>query len=86
MMKINKLVLAGALAALSIPAMAQEMRCGEKLISGDQMQPLLEEQVLSICGEPSQRDGYNWYYDEQGKILVFNGNGELETIQDMNAE
>ena len=86
MMNINTLVLAGSLVALSVPAMAQEMRCGEKLISGDQTQPLLEEQVLSICGEPSSRDGYNWYYNEQGKILVFNGNSELETIQDMNAE
>lgn len=85
-MTIKKLVLTGALSALAVPAMAQEMRCGDELISGDQPQPLLEEQVLEKCGEPSERNGFNWYYNEQGKILVFNGNAELETIQEMNAE
>lgn len=86
MMTIKKFALTGALFALTVPAIAQEMRCGDELISGDQTQPLLEEQVLELCGEPSERNGYNWYYNEQGKILVFNGNAELETIQEMNAE
>jgi hypothetical protein len=58
------------------------MRCGEKLISGDQMQPLLKVQVLEICGEPTEKDYDRWYYQAQGKILVFNGNDELDHIED----
>ena len=66
--------------------MAQEMRCGEELISGDQIEPLLSEQVLEKCGEPTEKDGLKWYYAQQEKVLVFNGNDELETIRDSNDE
>jgi hypothetical protein len=86
MMNIKNLMLSTALIGLALPAMAQEMRCGNHLISGDQIEPLLAEQVVEKCGEPTRKDGYNWYYEEQKKILVFNGNDELETIRDMNQE
>ena len=52
----------------------------------DQIHPLLQSQVLEKCGEPTSKDGYNWYYEEQGKILVFNGNKELDHIQDAEEE
>ena len=83
---LSSLVLSGFGIALAVPAMAQEMRCDEHLISGDQMKPLSQQEVLEKCGEPTTRIGYQWYYAEQKKILVFNGNGELETIRDNNNE
>jgi hypothetical protein len=75
-----------AAALASTGASAQEMRCGNELISGDQIQPLITVQVLEKCGEPTEQDGYRWYYQEQGKILVFNGNGELDHIEEANEE
>ena len=77
--------IAGA-AALALPATANEMRCGNHLISGDQINPLLKVQVLEKCGEPTSKDYDRWYYQEQGKILVFNGNDELDHIEDANEE
>jgi hypothetical protein len=82
MFNIKVLALSVAAFSISAPALAQEMRCGEKLIAGDQIQPLIKEQVLEICGEPTEKDYDRWYYKEQHKILVFNGNGELDHIQD----
>lgn len=71
-----------AVSCVAVPALAQEMRCGNRLISGDQIEPLLKEQVLQECGEPTSKDYNRWFYQEQGKILVFNGNDELEEIQE----
>jgi len=72
--------------AVSTAGVAQEMRCGNELISGDQMHPLIKAQVLEKCGEPTSMGQDRWYYEEQGKILVFNGNGELDHIEDANEE
>ena len=82
MFNIRMLAMAAAISSLAVPALAQEMRCGNRLISGDQINPLLKEQVLQICGEPTSKDSDRWFYQEQGKILVFNGNGELDHIED----
>ncbi len=68
---------------LALPVMAQEIRCGNSLISGDEIHPLLKQQVLEICGEPTQKDQDRWIYQEQHKILVFNGNDELDHIEDV---
>ena len=86
MFSFKKIGLITAALAISGGAFAQEMRCGEKLISGDQIDPLIKTQVLEICGEPTTRDYDRWYYQEQGKILVFNGNEELDHIEDANEE
>jgi len=82
MLNIRNLASAIALSAVAVPALAQEMRCGNLLISGDQIQPLLKEQVLAECGEPTSKDYNRWFYQAQGKILVFNDNGELDHIED----
>ena len=82
MFNIRMLAMAAAISSLAVPALAQEMRCGNRLISGDQINPLLKEQVLQICGEPTSKDSDRWFYQEQGKILVFNDNGELDHIED----
>ncbi len=82
MFNLRMLAMAAAISTLAVPALAQEMRCGNRLIAGDQINPLLKEQVLQICGEPTSKDSDRWFYQEQGKILVFNGNGELDHIED----
>lgn len=84
MMTIRRLVLSIAALGVAVPVAAQEMRCGNELIAGDQIHPLLMPQVLEKCGEPTERDGDRWFYQEQGKILVFNGSGELDHIEDAN--
>jgi hypothetical protein len=71
-----------ALFVLAGAVQAQEMRCGNGLIEGDQMQPMTTDEVEEVCGEPNEIIGYEWFYHEQGKVLVFNGNNELETIRD----
>lgn len=82
MKAIFKLATAGALLAAIQVSSAQEMRCGEKMIAGDQIHPLIKEQVLEVCGEPTEKGYDRWYYKEQHKILIFNGNGELDHIED----
>jgi hypothetical protein len=82
MFNIKILAATIAVSVATLPALAQEMRCGNLLISGDQIHPLLKEQVLKECGEPTSREFNRWYYEAQGKILVFNDNGELDHIED----
>jgi len=82
MFKIKTLAAAVAIFCATIPALAQEMRCGNLLVAGDQVQPLLKEQVLEECGEPTSKDYNRWFYQAQGKILVFNDNDELDHIED----
>lgn len=82
MLNIKLLTVALAAAGLAAPVFAQEMRCGQELISGDQIQPLIKAQVLEKCGEPTEKDYDRWFYQSQGKILVFNGNDELDHIED----
>ena len=82
MLNIKRLLLFVAAVSITAPALAQEMRCGTHLIAGDQIHPLIKEQVLEMCGEPTEKDYDRWYYQEQGKILVFNGNDELDHIED----
>ncbi len=64
--------------------MATEIRCGEQVISGHQIEPLSSAQVVEKCGEPmsTSEEADHWYYEEQGKVLVFGSDGMLVTIQD----
>lgn len=77
---------AAALITLSLPALADDMACGEYFISGDQIEPMVREEVLEKCGEPTSKTGDHWYYEEQGKVLIFTPDGSLETIQDAGEE
>jgi hypothetical protein len=68
---------------VTVPAIAEDvMHCGTRLIQGGQTTPLLKEQILKLCGEPTAREYNRWYYEAQGKVLVFNDNGELERIEE----
>jgi hypothetical protein len=82
MFNIARFIVVSAAVISSMPAMANEMQCGEHYIFGDQIEPLNREQVLDKCGEPTSRAADHWYYKEQGKILVFNSDGKLVTIRD----
>ena len=82
MLKTRPLAIFVATLCLSGTAFSQEMRCGNRLIAGDQIKPLLKDEVLQICGEPTKRDYDRWFYQQQGKILVFNDNDELDHIED----
>jgi hypothetical protein len=82
MFNIKVLASFAAASILAAPALAQEMRCGNQLIAGDQIHPLLKVQVLEMCGEPTDKGFERWYYEEQGKVLVFNGSEELDHIED----
>jgi hypothetical protein len=86
MFSLKQIGLITATVAMSGAAVAQEMRCGNELISGDQMNPLLKTQVLELCGEPTSRDGERWYYQQQGKILVFDSDDQLDHIDDANED
>ena len=67
---------------MSNPARAGEMTCGTEVILDDQSQPLTKQDVLDKCGEPDQKGDDRWEYSEQGKILFFNDDDELDTIED----
>jgi len=86
MLNIKMLAAAIAVVGVATTAVADDMRCGNELISGDQIHPLIKAQVLEKCGEPTDKGYERWYYKEQGKILVFNGNGELDHIEDASEE
>jgi hypothetical protein len=86
MFKFKGIVIVLASLSASTAVLAQEMRCGNELIAGDQIHPLIKAQVLEKCGEPTEKDYNRWFYQEQGKILVFNGNDELDHIEDASDE
>jgi len=82
MFKSIRLILSSVVLVSTLPAMAEDMKCGNQYIEGDQIEPLLKEQVVEKCGEPTSKEGDHWYYESQGKILVFNSDGLLMSVQD----
>jgi hypothetical protein len=82
-----------AIAALLLAGTAQAgtLRCGNAFITDDQPDGQSRQQVLAKCGEPTNRDGDDWYYDRadvgQGTyVLHFNDSGELESIEQQTEE
>lgn len=82
MSALKTFLLPALLIGTSLQVTANEMRCGTQLIFDDQIEPMLKEQVLEKCGEPTEKTYDSWYYQEQGKVLIFNDNDQLESIQD----
>lgn len=84
MSSMVKMLVASAVFTVSFPLMANEMRCGEHYISGDQIEPLSRKEVVEKCGEPTTTSAAadHWYYEKQGKVLIFNSDGKLVTIKD----
>ena len=80
------LTLIAALAAVffaGTAAQAASMRCGNHIISSGQRHAMGKYEVLKRCGEPTERYGNTWIYDEPGKmrrVLRFGQDGLLSDI------
>jgi hypothetical protein len=91
-MKIHHLyIAAGAALLLAGTAHAGTMSCGDAFITDDQPQPLYKQEILEQCGEPTSREGNNWFYDrsDMGQgiyILHFNDAGQLASIEEQVSE
>ena len=86
-MKIHHLTVATFAALLAGTAQAGTMTCGDAIITDDQPDGQLTQQILAQCGEPTSKDGDNWLYDRadvgQGiYVLHFNDSGQLESIEE----
>jgi hypothetical protein len=73
------LLLAGTVHAGSIT-------CGDAIITDDQPDGQFTQQILDQCGEPTSKDGDDWFYDRsdvgQGMyVLHFNDSGQLDSIE-----
>jgi len=85
-MLLTTLLTAGAL-LFSVSASADEMWCGEQLVT----QGMTQEQVKAICHEPTSTEKYGtvWVYDQGPdqflKVITF-VNGEVEFINDRSRE
>ena len=91
-MKVHYLS-AAAFAALLLAGNAQagSMSCGASIIDDGQPDGQFKQQILAQCGEPTSKDGDNWFYNRadvgQGTyILHFNDSGQLESIDEQIAE
>jgi len=85
-MKIHPLLFTWTALLLTGPVQAGSMTCGDALITDDQLDGELSEQVLAQCGEPSARDGTTWLYDrsdigEGTYVLQFSDSGQLQSIE-----
>lgn len=63
------------------------MRCGSHIISTGQRDGIGKYEVLKRCGEPTERRGNVWIYDEPGKprrALRFGADGALTDIDTLN--
>ena len=64
-------------------AFAGSMRCGTHIVSDSNRSGMGKYEVLKRCGEPTERFGNTWVYDQPGqskKILRFNDSGLLMSI------
>ena len=86
---MNKLVYLNLITALALTlflvgtAGAASMRCGGHIISSGQRHAMGKYEVLKRCGEPTERSGNTWIYDEPGKmrrVLRFGADGMLSDI------
>jgi hypothetical protein len=71
---------------LAATAQAGSITCGDAMITDDQPDGQFQEQILQQCGEPTSKDGDDWFYDRsdvgQGTyVLHFNDSGQLESIE-----
>lgn len=71
-------------AALPQPAHAESMRCGTHIISTSERQGTGKYEVLKKCGEPSERYGNTWVYNQPGGVrrtVVFSTDGRVQRIE-----
>ncbi|MFH0341108.1 MAG: hypothetical protein ACHBNF_03050 [Chromatiales bacterium] len=68
-------------------AQAGSMTFGQAIITDDQLDGQVTQQILDKCGQPTSKDGDNWLYDRsdvgQGiYVLHFNDSGQLDSIEE----
>ena len=81
----SKLIAASVfLSALMLePALADSMRCGTHIISSGERQGPDKYEVLKKCGEPTDRFGNTWIYEQPGggtRVVVFDARGSVSRI------
>ncbi len=80
-----KLIIAalGVCVAATNPALANSMRCGTHLITGNMRDSPGMYEVLRRCGEPTDRYGNTWVYKKRGAthVLRFTNEGQLNYIE-----
>lgn len=72
-------------------AYAGSIRCGDALISDDQLDGQFKQQIIEQCGEPTSEDGDDLIYDRsdvgQGiYVLHFSDSDQLESIEEQIGE
>ena len=84
----NQYLSVSACAALLLAGTVQAgtLTCGDAIVTDNQPEGQFKEQILALCGEPTSREGNNWFYDRadvgQGTyILHFNDAGQLDSIE-----
>ncbi|HSB12886.1 MAG TPA: hypothetical protein VLE22_00420 [Bryobacteraceae bacterium] len=86
-MKIHYLSITGfAGLLLATTAHAGSITCGDSIITDDQPDGQFQAQILQQCGEPTSKDGDDWFYDRsdvgQGMyVLHFDDSGQLDSIE-----
>jgi len=83
MKKVTIILTSICLAAMSGISSAATIRCDGRLIEDDQIEPMNAEQVMKLCGKPDSKEGARWIYNQQKKILVFNSDGKLMNIHNI---
>ena len=82
--KLTLAMIAFALTFLwATPAEAKSIRCGQHIVSsGGRTGPTMYE-VLKKCGEPKERAGLTWIYEQRGRVrvLTFDSRGLLVNIR-----
>ncbi|MEE8263909.1 MAG: hypothetical protein V3R40_01450 [Gammaproteobacteria bacterium] len=64
---------------------AGNMRCGGEIIEDGQTVGPYKNEILQLCGPPTDDSGDQWIYVRHGsasKVLHFNSDGQLESIFD----
>ena len=59
------------------------MRCGTHIISSGQRRGPDKYEVLKKCGEPANRSGNTWTYEQSGgasRVVVFDQSGRVSRI------
>jgi hypothetical protein len=66
------------------PAFADgSMRCGTHIISSGERRGPDKYEVLKKCGEPTNRSGSTWTYEQSGgatRVVVFDQSGKVSRI------
>jgi hypothetical protein len=68
------------LAAVVCQPAAANMRCGQYYIDSGERHGSGKYEVLKKCGEPKERMGNTWIYDNPKRVVRFNDSGSILSI------